>query len=361
MRIAQVAPPLESVPPARYGGTERIVATLTNELVRRGHDVTLFASGDSHTRARLVPVVEEAAWHHRPPYRDMAPFWSLTLGRLLRDMNHFDIVHSHLDHCGLAAARAGGPPVITTLHGRLDLPELQPLFREYSEVPLVSISNSQRTPIPNANWAATVYHGLDLDEYTFRERHRRYLAFLGRISPEKGVAAAIRIARRAGMPIRIGARMPLPHTEDPNTRRDWAYYEDEVQPLLEGPAVELIGQVGGKQKDDFLGNAAALLFPISWPEPFGLVMPEALACGTPVLALRAGSVPEIITDGVTGFIRDTEDELVEAVARIREIDRARCRAEVERRYTARVMTDNYLNVYERLSAQQVVKEPATIA
>ena len=208
---------------------------------------------------------------------------------------------------------------------------------------------------------STTYLQSYLDEYTFRERHRRYLAFLGRISPEKGVAAAIRIARRAGMPIRIGARMPLPHTEDPNTRRDWAYYEDEVQPLLEGPAVELIGQVGGKQKDDFLGNAAALLFPISWPEPFGLVMPEALACGTPVLALRAGSVPEIITDGVTGFIRDTEDELVEAVARIREIDRARCRAEVERRYTARVMTDNYLNVYERLSAQQVAKEPASIA
>jgi glycosyltransferase involved in cell wall biosynthesis len=361
MRIAQVAPPLESVPPSRYGGTERVVATLTDELVRRGHDVTLFASGDSRTRARLIPVVQEAVWHHRPVYSDMVPFWSLTLGRLLREMHEFDVVHSHLDHFGFAAARAGGPPVISTMHGRLDLPELRPLLREFSEVPLVSISDSQRKPAPNANWTATVYHGIDLDDYTFRPRQRRYLAFLGRISPEKGVDVAIRIARHAGMPIRIAARMPLPHTEDPNTRRDWAYYEDEVQPLLEGTAVELIGQVGGKQKDDFLGNAAALLFPISWPEPFGLVMPEAMACGTPVLALRAGSVPEIITDGVTGFIRDTEDELVEAVAHIKEIDRARCRAEVERRFTAQVMTDNYLNVYEQLLAQCDVKEPATVA
>jgi glycosyltransferase involved in cell wall biosynthesis len=348
MRIAQVAPPLESVPPERYGGTERVVATLTSELTRRGHDVTLFASGDSRTPARLVPIVERAVWHHRPPYQDLAPFWSLTLGRLLREMDDFDVVHSHLDHFGLPAARACRAPVVTTLHGRLDLPELQPVFEEFSDVPLVSISDSQRSPVERANWVATVYHGLDLDEFTFRPQRGRYLAFLGRISPEKGVAAAIRIAIRAGMPIRIAARMPLPRTNDPAARRDWKYYEDEVQPLLQGPDVEVIGQVGGKQKNDFLGNAAALLFPINWPEPFGLVMPEALACGTPVLALRAGSVPEIIQDGVTGFIRDTEEELAEAVAHLDEIDRARCRAEPEERFSACAMTDHYLEVYEQL-------------
>lgn len=348
MRIAQVAPPLESVPPARYGGTERVVASLTCELTRRGHDVTLFASGDSRTPARLVPVVDEAVWHHHPPFQDLAPFWSLTLGRVLRSMDHFDVVHSHLDHYGLPAARACRAPVVTTLHGRLDLPELKPVFEEFCEVPLVSISNAQRAPVERANWVATVYHGLDLHEHTFRPQRGRYLAFLGRISPEKGVAAAIRIAIRAGMPIRIAARMPLPRTDDPASRRDWAYYHDEVQPLLQGPDVELIGQVGGKQKDEFLGNAAALLFPINWPEPFGLVMPEALACGTPVLALRAGSVPEVLEDGVTGFIRDSEEELAEAVAHLDEIDRARCRAEAEKRFSAEAMTDNYLKVYDQL-------------
>jgi glycosyltransferase involved in cell wall biosynthesis len=350
VRIAQVAPPLESIPPARYGGTERVVATLTYELVRRGHDVTLFAPGDSHTPARLVATVDEALWHHHGAYQDLAPFWSLTLGRVLRDMHNFDVVHSHLEHYGLPVARAGGPPVVTTLHARLDLPELAPVFQEFRDAPLVSISNSQRTPIEGANWVATVYHGLDLGEFTFRPQRGRYLAFLGRISKEKGVGAAIRIASQVGMPIRIAARMPLPSTSDPAARRDWAYYEDEVQPLLQGPDVELIGQVGGRQKDDFLGHAAALLFPISWPEPFGLVMPEALACGTPVLALRAGSVPEIIRDGVTGFIRDTEEGLVEAIAHLDEIDRGRCRVEAEERFSARAMTDNYLAVYDKVLA-----------
>ncbi|HEV7665318.1 MAG TPA: glycosyltransferase family 4 protein [Chloroflexota bacterium] len=350
MRIAQVAPPLESVPPARYGGTERVVATLTEELVRRGHDVTLFASGDSQTSAQLIPLVDKAVWHHRPPYRDFGPFLSLALGRLLReaDAREFDVVHSHLDHFGFAAARALHAPTLTTLHGRIDLPELQPVFDEYREVPLVSISNAQRQPIPDANWMATVYHGIDLEDFTFSPQPGRYLAFLGRISSEKGVAAAIRIASAAGMPIRIAARLPLPHLEDPNVRRDWTYYQQEVQPLLQGPDVELIGQVGGRQKDEFLRNAAALLFPISWPEPFGLVMPEALACGTPVLALRAGSVPEIITDGLTGFVRDTEEALVEAVGRIATLDRAACRAEAERRFSATSMTDCYEAVYAQL-------------
>jgi glycosyltransferase involved in cell wall biosynthesis len=348
MRIAQVAPPFESVPPSRYGGTERVVATLTDALVERGHDVTLFASADSRTRARLVPVVDEAVWHHRPPYENFDPFMAMTLGRLLREMDHFDVVHSHLDFFGFPAARAGQWPVVSTLHGRLDLPELEPLFREFDDVPLVSISDAQREPAPDANWLATVYHGIELDGYTFNPEPGSYLAFLGRISPEKGVDTAIRIASRVGMPIRIAARMPLPHKDDPAARRDWAYYQNEVQPLLQGSDVELIGQVAGPHKDRFLRNAAALLFPIRWPEPFGLVMPEALACGTPVLALRAGSVPEVIEDGVTGFVRDTEDELAEAVGRLGEIDRARCRQEVERRFSPAAMAAGYEDVYAYL-------------
>ena len=350
MRIAQVAPPLEPVPPFRYGGTERVVWTLTEELVRRGHDVTLFASGDSRTSARLVPVVERALWHHRPSYEDFGPFWALTLGRMWRELDSFDVIHSHLDYLGFPAARGAGRPLVTTVHGRIDLAELEQLYDEFTDIPLVSISESQRTPAPHANWVATVHHGIPLDEFTFRPEPGRYLAFLGRVSPDKGVDTAIRIALRAGWPIRIAARMPLPFKDNPEVRRDWAYYENEVQPLLQGPHVELIGQVGGEQKDNFLGNAAALLFPIRWPEPFGLVMVEALACGTPVLGLRAGSVPEVIQDGATGFVRDTEDELVEAVQQLGQLDRARCRAEVERRFSPTCMANGYEHVYQSLIA-----------
>ncbi len=348
MRIAQLAPPFESVPPARYGGTERVIATLTEELVRRGHEVTLFASGDSRTSARLVPVVDEALWHHSAEYHDFAPFWAIVLGKLSREIEQFDIVHNHLDHFGFPMARALGWPVVSTLHGRLDLPELGPLFAEFTDMPLVSISDAQRRPIPVANWAATIYHGIDLDEYTFNPQTGSYLAFLGRISPEKGLDTAIRVARRAGLPIKIAARKPLPFTRDPNVRRDWEYFENVIDPLLEGLQVELIGQVNGREKDDFLRNAAALLFPIRWPEPFGLVMPEALACGTPVLALRQGSVPEVLEDGVTGFICDTEDELVDAVGRIGELDRRRCRAEAERRFSPSVMAEQYERIYTEL-------------
>ena len=351
MRIAQVAPPFETVPPTRYGGTERVIATLTEELVRRGHEVTLFAAGDSHTSARLVPTVDTALWHHEPPYRDFAPFWGVTLGRLYGELADFDVVHSHLDFFGYPLLRAGGRPSVTTLHGRLDLPELGPLYAEFADAPLVSISDAQRAPLPRANWVATVYHGIDLDQYTFTPRPdpspAPYLAFLGRISPDKGLDTAIRVAQRAGLCLRVAARPPLPFTEDPNVRADWDHFRNEVQPLLEGPGVELIGQVGGRDKDDFLRNATALLFPIRWPEPFGLVMPEALACGTPVVALRHGSVPEIVEHGVTGFVCDTEDELVDALGRISEIDRARCRAEAERRFSAAAMADQYERVYRR--------------
>lgn len=355
MRIAQVAPPLERVPPSRYGGTERVVATLTEELVRRGHDVTLFASGDSETSARLVPIVDQALWRRKPPYQDFAPFWSLTLGKLVRELGDFDIVHSHLDYFGFPLARLSPCPIVTTLHGRLDLPELRPLYEEFNDVPLVSISDAQRRPIPHANWIATVHHGIQLSEFTFNPRRGSYLAFLGRISPEKGLDIAIRVARRAGMPLKIAARMPLPYRQDPNVRQDWDYYENVVQPLLDGPDVELIGQVGGAEKDEFLRNAAALLFPIRWPEPFGLVMPEALACGTPVIALRQGSVPEVLEHGVTGFICRNEDEMVEAVGRLDEIDRARCRREAERRFSPAAMADRYEEVYALLTGQRVLE------
>jgi glycosyltransferase involved in cell wall biosynthesis len=348
MRIAQLAPPFETVPPRAYGGTERVVHSLTEELVRRGHDVTLFASGDSTTSARLVPVVERALWHHEPAYADFSPFWSVALGKVVRDLDYFDVVHNHLDFHGFPLARLAPCPVVTTLHGRLDLPELQPLYREMLDVPLVSISDAQRRPVAWANWVATVHHGIELDEFTFNPRPGRYLAFLGRIAPEKGLDAAIRVARRAGLPLKVAARMPLPFTNDPNVRADWEHYKQAVEPLLRDADVELVGEVSGAAKDEFLGGAAALLFPICWPEPFGLVMPEALACGTPVLALRAGSVPEVLEDGVTGFVCDDEDGLVAAVARLSELDRWRCRAEAERRFSTAAMADRYERVYARL-------------
>jgi glycosyltransferase involved in cell wall biosynthesis len=348
MRIAQVAPPLETVPPGRYGGTERVVSTLTEELVRRGHEVTLFAAGDSRTAARLVPTVEHALWHRRPRPTDVTPYWAITLGEVWRHMQEFDVVHSHVDYLAFPMARSGVRPVVSTLHGRLDLPDLLPLYRHFCDVPVVSISHAQRQPIPDANWIDTVYHGIELDEFTFNPRMGGYLAFLGRISPDKGLDTAIRVARRAGLPLLIAARMPLPHSQDPNVRADWGFWEHEVQPLLEGRQVELIGQVAGQDKDQFLGEAAALLFPIRWPEPFGLVMPEALACGTPVLALDRGSVPEVVRDGVTGFIRQTEDELVEAVRHVNELDRAGCRHEAEQRFSPAAMVDAYERVYSRL-------------
>jgi glycosyltransferase involved in cell wall biosynthesis len=357
MRIAQVAPPFETVPPSRYGGTERVVATLTDELVRRGHEVTLFAAGDSHTTARLVPTVERALWHQKPRPRDFNPYWMVTLGEVLKHIDEFDIIHSHLDFFGFPMTRAAVRPVVTTLHGRLDLADLVPLYQHFDEVPLVSISDAQREPQPDANWAATIYHGIELDEFTFNPNIGGYLAFVGRISPEKGLDTAIRVARRAGVPLLIAARMPLPHLHDPNVQADWQYWENEVQPLLEGKQVELLGQLGGKDKDDLLRGAAALLFPIRWPEPFGLVMIEALACGTPVLALRAGSVPEVVKDGVTGFVRETEDELVDAVAHISELDREACRADVELRFSRVAMTDAYERVYARLVEEHHANHP----
>lgn len=351
MRIAQLAPPFESVPPTRYGGTERVVSTLTEELVRRGHDVTLFASGDSHTAARLEVTVDQAAWHHKPPLNDLNPFWSITLDAIWDQVHDFDVVHSHLDFWGFPLVRHCGVPVVTTLHGRLDLPELQPLYRRFRDVPLVSISDAQRRPVSEAHFVATVYHGIELSEFTFNPGPGSYLAFLGRISPEKGLDTAIRVARQAGLPLRIAARKPLRHGADANVRADWEHYQHDIKPMLDRDHVRLVGELAGAAKDELLGNAAALLFPIRWPEPFGLVMVEALACGTPVIALREGSVPEVLEDGVTGFICSSEEEMSASVGRLGEIDRGRCRTEAERRFSPGTMASAYEEVYARLLAE----------
>lgn len=350
LRIAQAAPPFESVPPAGYGGTERVVCVLTEELVKRGHDVTLFASGDSRTSAHLEPIVERALWHQQMRYRDFTPFWSMALGRLMQDLQSFDVIHSHLDYFGFPLARITPSPVVTTLHGRLDQPELQPLYGAFPDVPLVSISDAQRRPVPSANWVDTVYHGIDLESFTFRDKQGEYLAFLGRISPEKGLDVAVRIARAVGMPLKIAARKPLPFKQDPEVRRDWEYYQDSIRPLLQKQGVEFIGEVDGTAKDEFLGRAAALLFPIRWPEPFGLVMVEAMACGTPVLALRDGSVPEIVEHGKSGFVCRDEQELVAATREIASLNRGECRREVEQRFSPAAMAEGYERVYAHLMA-----------
>ncbi len=353
MRIAQLAPPFESVPPISYGGTERVVSTLTEELVRRGHEVALFASGDSRTSARLVRTVPEALWHWQPPLRDMNPFWALTLDTIWQHQREFDVIHSHLDFWGFPLARHGCVPVVTTLHGRLDLPELSPVYEHFQDVPLVSISNAQRTPVASANFVDTVYHGIDLEELTFSAGPGEYVAFLGRISPEKGLDTAIRVARRSGWRLEIAARKPLRAAADPNAHSDWQHYREDIKPLLTEGNARLIGEVdGGQAKNRFLGRAAALLFPIRWPEPFGLVIVEAMACGTPVIALREGSVPELIEDGVTGFICSDEDEMVDALGRIGQIDRARCRAEVERRFSPARMAEAYERVYAGLTGAE---------
>ena len=331
-----------------YGGTERVVATLTDELVRRGHDVTLFASGDSHTSARLVPIVAQSLWHHDPPSNDFAAFQATIFGAILDHLDGFDIVHSHLDYHGFALAQAPGSPFVTTLHGRLDVPSLLPTYRAFAELPLVSISHAQRRPLANANWIATVHHGIDLQAFRFESRPGRYLAFLGRISPDKGLDVAIRVARRAGWPLLIAARPPLPFSDEPEVCRDRDYFEHCVQPLLNEPGIELIGEVGGEQKAEFLSQAAALLFPIRWPEPFGLVMPEALAAGTPVIAFREGSVPEIIEHGVTGYICHFEDEMVDAIGRLGDLERGQCRLVAERRFSPEAMASAYERVYARL-------------
>jgi glycosyltransferase involved in cell wall biosynthesis len=339
MRIAQVAPLFESVPPHLYGGTERIVSYLTEEFVRLGHEVTLFASGDSRTSARLVPVCPRALWRD-PGCRETLPHQVRQMELVFRDVSRFDIIHFHCDYIHFPLLHRHRCPSVTTLHGRLHLPDLGPLLREYHDVPLVSISDDQRQPIPWANWQGTIHHGLPRDQHTFREGKGGYLAFLGRMSPEKGVDRAIAIAARAGMKLKIAAKI---------YPEEVTYYEEVIQPLLDdaGAAVEYVGEVGGKDKDAFLGNAHALLFPIEWPEPFGLVMIEAMACGTPVVAFRRGSVPEVMQNGVTGFIVDNVAEAVEAVGKVATLNRRTCRQVFERRFDAARMAQDYLALYRR--------------
>lgn len=342
MRIAQVAPLWESVPPTLYGGTERVVSFITEELVRLGHDVTLFASGDSVTAARLEGICPRALRLIEGLFNRDAPLISL-MERAFGSASEFDVIHSHLDFIGFPLARRCRTPVVTTFHGRLDLPEMRSVFSEFSELPVVSISNAQRLPVPWLNWQATVHHGLPTDLYTFHPEPGQYLAFLGRIAPEKRPDHAIEIAKRVGMPLRIAAKV------DPADRE---YFRSEIEPLLDHPLVEYIGEITDPEKDDFLGQAYALLAPYDWPEPFGLVLIEALACGTPVLAYRRGSVPEIIDHGVTGFISEYLSEMAEAVKQVALIDRTRCRQAFEQRFTIERMVRGYLTVYEQLTKAQ---------
>jgi glycosyltransferase involved in cell wall biosynthesis len=362
MRIAQVAPPFESVPPTRYGGTERVVSLLTEELVRRGHDVTLFASGDSTTRARLIPTVDTALWR-LDEVRDPLPYWAITLGEAYGRARHgeFDVVHSHLDFQAFPCAALCETPSITTLHGRLDLPDLRRLYARFPEAGVVSISNSQRSPLPEARWLGTVYNAVDVDQLPFNARGGDYLAFLGRMSPEKGLDRAIRIAELAGLPLKVAARPPLRDTSNPDARSDREYYEGVVRPMLRSGHVELVGEIGDAEKPELLGNALALLFPINWPEPFGLVMAEALACGTPVVARRRGSVPEIVTHGVTGLIGETDEELVHLCRIVHQIDRRACREEAVRRFSPAEMARGYERIYQKETGDRLVlrsPEPA---
>ena len=343
MQIAQIAPLMEAVPPKLYGGTERIVAYLTDELVAMGHEVTLFASGDSSTTANLDPGCERAL-RLDPTVRDsVAPLLAM-LERVAQRARDFDVVHLHCDYLGYPVLRRAGVPFLATLHGRLDLPELRSLYRVFSDVPVISISNSQRGPLPEAAYFATVYHGLPERLLLPGSGSGGYLAFLGRISPEKAPDLAIRIAARAGMRLKIAAKIDAVDRE---------YFKAEIEPLLAQPHVEFIGEIGEHEKAEFLGNAAGLLFPIAWQEPFGLVMIEAMACGTPVIALRNGSVPEVVDDGITGFIVDDEATAASAAGQIHLLDRTLIRTIFEQRFTARRMAEDYTRIYQDLTSGQV--------
>jgi glycosyltransferase involved in cell wall biosynthesis len=338
MRIAQVAPLYESVPPKYYGGTERVVSYLTEELVRQGHEVTLFASGDSETKARLVAACRRSLRLDKHCIDQLAHH-VVMLERVFQQASEFDIVHFHVDYLPFSLSRRQQITHVTTLHGRLDIPDLFPLYQEFRDMPVISISNIQREPLPWANWQATVYHGLPADLYRFRAQPGSYLAFLGRISPEKRVDRAIEIAKRVQIPLKIAAKVD---------RVDKKYFKSTIEPLLCDSLVEVVGEIGDRKKDEFLGNAYALLVPIDWPEPFGLVMIEAMACGTPVIAYRGGAVPEIMEEGHTGFIVEELEGAVEAARRIPKLSRKRCREVFERRFTATRMANDYLRVYERL-------------
>ena len=340
MRIAQISPLFEAVPPKLYGGTERVVYSLTEELVALGHDVTLFASGDSVTSATLAPMREQAL-RLDPTVKDWIASYYRMVELIYRRKEEFDVLHFHIDYFPLSLFSRQHVPFLTTLHGRLDIAEFVDTYGTYRDAPFVSISNSQRRPIPHLNWISTVLHGIPADLLTPQPVTQEYGAFLGRISPEKGVDRAIRIAGKAGLKLKIAAKVD-------NADKD--YYDSQIKPLIQGnPDVEFIGEINDAQKPAFLSGAHALLFPIDWPEPFGLVMIESMACGTPVIAFNAGSVPEVMDDGVTGFVVNDIDQAVKAVGKLHTLDRAVVRATFDRRFTARRMAEDYVDVYQSLS------------
>jgi glycosyltransferase involved in cell wall biosynthesis len=342
MKIAQVAPLYEAVPPRLYGGTERVVAHLCDALVELGHEVTLFAASDARTRARLVSGRTQAIRLDNTELKSGLAAHLAMLHEVRRRSREFDVLHFHLDLLQFSMFEQQAHKCITTLHGRLDIEDLLPVYARWSSFPLISISDAQRRPLPHANWLATIGHGLPSHLYPFSERASGdYLAFLGRISPEKRPDLAIRLALRAGLPLRIAAKV------DPV---DVAYFDTSIKPLLGHPLVDFIGEIGDEHKGEFLGGARALLFPINWPEPFGLVMIEAMACGTPVIAWNHGSVPEIIEEGVSGFIVNSEEEALAALTRVASLDRRRVRDVFERRFTSSVMAHAYLEQYARLRA-----------
>jgi len=344
MKIAQVAPLHESVPPKGYGGTERVVHYLTEELVRQKHQVTLFASGDSKTSAKLYPIVPQAL-RLSPIECDSLSYHIIMLDKVAEMADEFDLIHFHIDNLHYPLLRQLNTPTVTTLHGRLDLPHLQHVYHAFSHIPVVSISNNQRTPLPFANWQSTVYNGIPLSLYRFHPVSGKYLAFLGRISQDKGIEEAIEIAIISGMEIRIAAKVDL---------IDQDYFDRVIKPMLEHPLVTFIGEVDEVEKEKLLGNAYALIFPINWPEPFGLVMIEAMACGTPTIAFRCGSVPEVMKHGKTGFVVNSIGEALKAVPKITSISRQRCRLVFEDLYTSRRMANDYLKTYHRL-----IKKPIT--
>ncbi len=351
MRIAQVAPLYESVPPALYGGTERVVHNLTEALVHLGHDVTLFASGDSRTSATLIAPCKRAL-RLDTTWRDPLAYHMIMLDEVFRRAEDFDVVHFHVDYLHFPISQRFPVADLTTLHGRLDLAELAVIYRQFAKRPLVSISNSQRKPLPWANWRATIYHGVDVNKFHFQPGPGSYLAFLGRISPEKRVDRAIEIAKLTGIPLRIAAKVD---------RVDVEYFRAEIEPLLDHHLIEYIGEIGDSEKSEFLGGARALLFPIDWPEPFGLAMIEGMACGTPVIAFNCGSVPEVVDPGVTGWIVNSIKDAAAAVQRVDEIDRAGCRRAFEQRFSNIRMAKDYLAEYDRRFEETFPRAARTVA
>jgi glycosyltransferase involved in cell wall biosynthesis len=341
MRIAQVAPLQLTVPPRNYGGTERCIYNITEALVEAGHEVTLFATGDSETSAHLVPMRAEPI--RLNPKIDATALHLAMLEKVYQQASQFDVIHSHLDYLTLPFAAASVTPTVITLHGRLDLPETMEILRAFKECNYIAISNSQRSQIPDLNWVSTIYHAIDLRHITFYERPGSYLVFVGRIAPDKGPDRAIQIAKQAGIPLKIAAKI------DPEHRK---YYETVIKPMLDDPLIEFLGPVNEKRKLDLMGNALALLLPISWPEPFGMVFIESLACGTPVLTCPLGSVPELLTDGVTGYIRESDDDLVAAVSQLGQISRAGCRDYVRQKFDIREMALEYVNSYSMVQQRQ---------